>query len=45
MRNILVHDYFGIDTDEVWNTVHNDLPVLLRSVRHLLDASQSDPPS
>jgi uncharacterized protein with HEPN domain len=28
MRNILVHDYFGIDTDEVWNTVHNDLPVL-----------------
>jgi len=28
MRNILVHQYFGIDLDEVWNTVSTDLPVL-----------------
>jgi uncharacterized protein with HEPN domain len=26
LRNILVHDYFGVDLDVVWNIVKNDLP-------------------
>ena len=25
MRNVLVHDYFGIDLGEVWSTVERDL--------------------
>ena len=28
MRNILVHHYFGIDRDAVWNVVEDDLPRL-----------------
>jgi uncharacterized protein with HEPN domain len=28
MRNILVHHYFGIDTDAVWSVVERDLPEL-----------------
>jgi len=28
MRNILVHRYFRVDTDEVWAAVENDLPIL-----------------
>jgi len=28
MRNVLVHDYFGIDLAEVWSTVEWDLAVL-----------------
>ena len=28
MRNILVHDYFGIDTEIVWAAVENELPTL-----------------
>lgn len=28
MRNILVHEYFGIDVEEVWSTVERDLPQL-----------------
>jgi uncharacterized protein with HEPN domain len=28
MRNILVHDYFAVDVEEVWNVVENDLPGL-----------------
>jgi uncharacterized protein with HEPN domain len=28
MRNILVHEYWGIDENVVWNTVKNDLPIL-----------------
>jgi len=28
MRNVLVHHYFGIDRDAVWNVVEGDLPAL-----------------
>jgi len=28
MRNALVHDYGGVDADEVWRTVERDLPPL-----------------
>ena len=28
MRNILVHHYFGIDRDAVWNVLEDDLPAL-----------------
>lgn len=28
MRHILVHDYFGVDLDEVWRVVEHDLPRL-----------------
>ncbi len=36
MRNILVHQYFGIDLDVVWDTVVSDLPPLRTSVEKLL---------
>ncbi len=32
MRNILVHHYFGIDTDVVWAVVKNDLPDLKKNI-------------
>jgi uncharacterized protein with HEPN domain len=28
MRNILVHQYFGIDLDIVWAVVERELPIL-----------------
>lgn len=28
MRNILIHEYFGVDNDVLWNTIKKDLPVL-----------------
>ncbi|MDK2890118.1 MAG: hypothetical protein PWR21_750 [Methanoculleus sp.] len=28
MRNVLIHHYFGIDRDAVWNVVERDLPDL-----------------
>ena len=31
MRNFIVHDYDNIDTKMVYNTVKNDLPILLES--------------
>lgn len=36
MRNVLVHHYFGIDLNEVWNTVENDLPAVERWVERVL---------
>ena len=33
MRNILVHDYFGVDVAEVWSAVEKDLPVLKRQIK------------
>ena len=38
MRHVLVHDYFGIDLDLVWNAVERDLPELKRAAERLLDA-------
>lgn len=26
MRDVLIHEYFGVDMDLVWNTVKDDLP-------------------
>jgi len=28
MRNLIVHEYFGIDLEEVWQVVERDLPEL-----------------
>jgi uncharacterized protein with HEPN domain len=36
MQNILVHDYFGIDFNEVWAAVERDIPPLKAAVAELL---------
>jgi len=44
MRNVLVHDYFGIDLDEVWNVVERELPGLRATLQGLIDALEQDEP-
>jgi len=36
MRNRLVHDYMGVDIEEVWRTVNRDLPVLIQILERAL---------
>ncbi len=36
MRNVLVHQYFGIDTEIVWSVVERELPRLKDQARALL---------
>ena len=36
MRNILIHEYFGVDISIVWQTVVDDLPALRLAVRRLV---------
>lgn len=35
-RNIVTHDYFGIDPEEVWQIIENDLPVLEAELKSLI---------
>ena len=41
LRNILVHEYFGVDLEEVWATVQRDLPALKAQVQALLRAVET----
>jgi len=42
MRDKLIHDYFGIDLEVVWKTVHNDLPPLQEAVVDVLAALEPE---
>ncbi len=35
-RNIIAHNYFGIDAEEVWQIIQNSLPVLEKSIKELI---------
>lgn len=36
-RNLIVHEYWRIDTEVIWATVQRQLPSLLLDVRNVLD--------
>ena len=38
-RNVLVHDYLGVDIEYVWQVVEVHLPVLDRQIRAMLSES------
>lgn len=35
MRDVLIHDYFGVDVLQVWNTVRKDLPRLKKNLEKI----------
>ncbi|MBN2379568.1 DUF86 domain-containing protein [candidate division WOR-3 bacterium] len=37
MRNRLIHAYFNVDYDIVWDTVSNDLPQLITELEKILE--------
>jgi len=37
MRNILVHNYFGVDTEIVWSVVEKDIPQLKEHIERILE--------
>jgi len=36
LRDILIHQYFGVDSEIIWDVVRNKVPQLEREVRKLL---------
>ena len=41
MRDKLIHDYFGIDLDAVWDTTERDLPVLKGGIKDIMEKEAS----
>ena len=33
MRDVMIHDYFGIDIDIVWKTTKKDLPIFYKEIK------------
>ena len=36
-RNIVVHQYFGVDEETIWDIVRNEIPGLLKIVKTILE--------
>ena len=36
LRNVIVHEYFGIDLEIVWGVIERDLPALKKLVQEML---------
>lgn len=43
MRHILVHHYFGLNWDEVWATVENNLPTLKQQIAAMALELEDEP--
>ncbi|HEO66068.1 MAG TPA: DUF86 domain-containing protein [Spirochaetes bacterium] len=41
MRDKLIHDYFGVDIEAVWETVQKDIPVLKKDIQDLLNKEKT----
>jgi uncharacterized protein with HEPN domain len=39
-RNVLIHDYFGIDVEAVWDTLHKNIPVFKKHIEHVFAAER-----
>lgn len=37
MRDVLIHQYFGVKPDRIWTTVKRDLPGIRQSIKSMLD--------
>jgi len=44
LRDILIHEYFGVDLDILWDVIQNKLADLERSVRRALSEPEEDGP-
>ncbi len=36
-RNIVAHDYFGVDAEEVWQIIKNTLPEFEKEIERILN--------
>jgi len=40
LRDILIHEYFGVDLDILWDIVKNEIPDLKRDTRKILESEK-----
>ena len=41
-RDILIHDYFGIDLESVWDTIKNNIPSFKKHIVEVLKSEQRE---
>jgi uncharacterized protein with HEPN domain len=39
MRNYVVHQYWGVEAQRVWETIHHELPPLMELLKQILEES------
>ncbi|KAA0253973.1 DUF86 domain-containing protein [Acidobacteria bacterium ACD] len=42
MRDVVAHQYFGVDVDVIWSAVADELPGLVAATRSLLEGAGQD---
>lgn len=42
MRNLLIHEYFGVSVSIIWETISRDLSPVREAIRQHLDRPESD---
>ena len=40
-RDVLIHDYFGVDIEIVWDVAENQIPKIAPHIKQLIDAEES----
>jgi uncharacterized protein with HEPN domain len=45
MRNHLIHGYFAVDLDIVWDTLHSNLPKLSDQLKEFIAMLEVEPPA
>lgn len=41
-RNILTHEYFGVDLEIVWKVIKEDLPELINTIKKIIETEKED---
>ena len=41
MRNLLIHEYFGVNVEIIWQTIKHDLPPLKHQLREIIQENNS----
>jgi len=41
MRNIVIHEYDGVDLEVVWDTIQEHLPKLIKTIEQLVPPPES----
>lgn len=42
MRNAVIHEYFRVDVETVWQTTQLDLPILKAALQQILDRLEAE---
>ncbi|MGC8931654.1 MAG: DUF86 domain-containing protein [Dictyoglomus sp.] len=41
-RNVLIHEYFGIDLEAIWDTINNDIPIFKDKILKVLTSEKTN---